>query len=679
MKHVNPLLDLSGLPRFEEIEAHHVEPALDEVLATNREQISALESHAGSADWTSFARPLEDLDERLKRVWSPVSHLNAVVDSDALRRAYEACLAKVSAYETELGQNQALFKGFQHLHETGESVGPARRRVISNALRDFRLSGGALDESSRARFAALAEELALLENRFEQNVLDATDGWHLDVVDESNLVGVPTSVREMAAATAREAGQRGWRFTLKAPSYVPFMKFAKSRSLRERMYHAYVTRASEMGPGEGRWDNSEVMVNILTLRRQMASLLGYDNFAEYAMETRMAASVAEVDQFLSDLVRRARGHAEDELQALVVFARETDDVCDLQAWDHAFYAERLREVHFALSQETLRPYFPLPRVLNGLFEVVHRLFSIRVEPVALPQLWHESVTFYDVVDATGARRGSFYLDLFARANKRGGAWMADAIDRRRLPDGGVQTPVAFLVCNFTPPADGQPTLLTHEEVLTLFHEFGHGLHHLLTRVDEPAVAGINGVPWDAVELPSQFLENWCWQREALDLIAAHHESGDSLPGDLFKRLSAARRFQSARAMLRQLEFSIFDLRLHSRFDPDGEETIQQVLDDVRASLSVAEWPPYNRFQHAFSHIFAGGYAAGYYSYLWAEVLSADAFGAFEESGIFDSATGQAFLNEVLEKGGVESPLDLFTAFRGRAPGIDALLHQSGLA
>ncbi len=679
MKYVNPLLDLSGLPRFEEIEAHHVEPALDEVLATNREQISALESHADIADWTSFARPLEDLDERLQRVWSPVSHLNAVVDSDALRQAYEACLAKVSAYETEMGQNQALFKGFQRLQETGEGAGTARRRVISNALRDFRLSGVELDESSRAKFAVLAEELALLENRFEQNVLDATDDWHLDVVDASDLAGVPTSVCEMAAATAREAGQGGWRFTLKAPSYVPFMKFAKNRSLRERMYHAYVTRASEMGPGEGRWDNSEVMVNILRLRRQMASLLGYDNFAEYAMETRMATSVAEVDQFLSDLVARARGYAEDELQALVIFAEETDEVCDVQAWDLAFYAERLREVHFALSQETLRPYFPLPRVLKGLFEVVHRLFSIRVEPVASPQLWHESVTFYDILDVTGAQRGSFYLDLFARANKRSGAWMADAIDRRRLADGGVQIPVAFLVCNFTPPVDDQPTLLTHEEVLTLFHEFGHGLHHLLTQVDEPAVAGINGVPWDAVELPSQFLENWCWQREALDLIAAHHESGDPLPGDLFKRLSAARCFQSARAMLRQLEFSIFDLHLHSRFDPDGEQTIQHVLDDVRASLSVAESPTYNRFQHAFSHIFAGGYAAGYYSYLWAEVLSADAFGAFEESGIFDSATGQAFLSEVLEKGGVESPLDLFAAFRGRAPGIDAVLHQSGLA
>ncbi len=679
MNNANPLLDFSGLPHFREIQPRHVEPALDHVLAENRKQVRALENCAERAEWSSFAAPLSELDERLQRVWAPVSLMNAVVDSEPLRAAYEACLPKLSAYETEMGQNRALFEGFQQLAKSRSTLDRARDRVISNALRDFRLSGVALDHGQRARFAELAEALAVLENRFEQNVLDATDSWYLDVGDVSDLAGVPDTARAWALETARAAGVAGWRFTLKTASYLPFMMFAENRSLREQMYHAFVTRASDTGPGKGRWDNSGIMLEILSLRRQMAGLLGYENFASYALETRMAGSVDEVNQFLRDLVQRARQHAKKEFETLCSFAADTYGMTDLQAWDHAFYAERLREARYALSQETLRPYLPLPSVLDGLFEVVWRLFGMRVEAATTPEVWHNSVTFYHVTDSTGTRRGSFYFDLFARPNKRGGAWMADAIERRRLPDGRVQNPVAFLVCNFTPPAGDQPTLLTHEEVVTLFHEFGHGLHHILTRVDEAAVAGINGVPWDAVELPSQFLENWCWPREAFDLIAAHHESGASLPEDLFQQLQASRTFHSALSMLRQIEFALFDLILHSRFDPDGDASMQAVLDEVRADVSVLQVPSYNRFAHAFSHIFAGGYAAGYYSYLWAEVLSADAFSAFEENGIFDAATGQAFLTQVLEKGGVELPLELFTAFRGRPPELDALLRHSGLA
>ena len=676
----NPLLDVEGLPRFAAIRPEHVGSALDELLVSNQAVIGQLESTVrDDADWESFAQPLEDLEDRLGKMWSPVSHLNAVVDTEDLREAYQNSLEQLTAYRAALGQNKTIFQGYRNIqaHADFSGLDAAKRKVILNAVRDFRLSGVELEGKERARFKDIITDLATLSNKFEHNVMDATDGWALVLNEPADLVGLPETVITLARKTAESAGHSGWQFTLQAPSYIPFMRYSERSDLRRQMYEAFITRASDRGPQADRWDNTTLMTQILGLRQELAALLGYSNYAEYALVDRMASSIAEVEGFLIDLISRARPHAQRELQALEDFAGRSTGDNVVAPWDIAYHSEKLRQATYHFNQEELRPYFPLPRVLSGLFEIVNRLFGITVTK-AVAEVWHPDVMFYEIRDESGAIRGRFYLDLYAREHKRGGAWMAECVGRYRRPDDVVQTPVAFLTCNFTQPLDDKPALLTHDDVITLFHEFGHGLHHLLSLVEEPSVTGISGVPWDAVELPSQFLENWCWERVALDLVTSHVDTGEPLPDKLLQKLHGARNFQSGMQMVRQLEFGLFDFRLHASAAQISADDIQRLLDDVRQQVAVVTPPPFDRFPHAFSHIFSGGYAAGYYGYLWAEVLSADAYNRFEQEGVFNTAAGRAFLQHILETGGVEEPLDVFRAFRGREPSIDAFLRHWGL-
>ena len=676
----NPLLDLSGLPRFAEISAGQVEQALDAALATSRAKIAAIETQCPTASWTSVASELQDIEEYVERVWAPVSHLNAVRDTDKFRSAVEACLPKLSAFHSEVGQNLSLFEGYRKIADGDDfnTLSRARQKIVKNALRDFRLSGAELEGPDRERFREIVSELSTLCNQFDQNLMDATDHWVLDINSESDLQGLPQSAVELARQTAKEASLDGWRFSLQAPSYIPFMMFCENRALRQKMYEAYVTRASDQGPDAGQFDNGPLMVRILRLRAEMASILGFAHYAQYALEGRMAGSAEEVSSFLRTLADCAKAAGAKELESLRQFALEEYGEEHLEAWDIAFYSEKLKQSLYSFSDEAIRPYFPLPKVLEGLFFVARKLFGVTVRKAVCASPWHEDVQYFELLNEDGSVRGCFFLDLYARAHKRGGAWMADCIGRRRLADGSIQSPAAFLTCNFIPPVGDKPSLLTHDDVVTLFHEFGHGLHHLLTQVDEPAVAGINGVPWDAVELPSQFLENWCWETEALNKISGHYETGEPLPAELLERMRGARNFQSAMQMLRQIEFSAFDMALHEAEPITSAAEIQARLDAVRKDVAVLIPPDLNRFQNSFSHIFAGGYAAGYYSYKWAEVLSADAFSRFEEHGIFDEQSGRDFVQNVLASGGVNEPLENFTAFRGRAPTIDALLRHSGL-
>ncbi len=676
----NPLLDVEGLPCFTAIRPEHVGSALDEVLVSNQVVIGQLESTvADGADWESFAQPLEDLENRLGKMWSPVSHLNAVADTEDLREAYQNSLEKLTTYRAALGQNKTIFQGYRNIqaHADFSGLDAAKRKIILNAVRDFRLSGVELEGKERARFKDIITDLATLSNKFEHNVMDATDGWALVLDVPADLAGLPETVITLARKTAESAGHSGWQFTLQAPSYIPFMRYSERSDLRRQMYEAFVTRASDQGPQADRWDNTTLMTQILGLRQELAALLGYSNYAEYALVDRMASSVAEVEDFLIDLISRARPHAQRELQALEDFAGRSTGDNAVAPWDIAYHSEKFRQATYDFDQEELRPYFPLPSVLGGLFEIVNRLFGIKVTK-AVADAWHPDVRFYEIRDEGGAIRGHFYLDLYAREHKRGGAWMAEYVGRYRQPDDVVQTPVAFLTCNFTQPLDDKPALLTHDDVITLFHEFGHGLHHLLSLVEEPSVTGISGVPWDAVELPSQFLENWCWERGALDLVTSHVDTGEPLPDKLLQKLREAKNFQSGMQMVRQLEFGLFDFRLHASTAQISSDAIHRLLDDVRQQVAVVTPPPFDRFPHAFSHIFAGGYAAGYYGYLWSEVLSADAYNRFEQEGVFNATVGRAFLQHVLETGGVEDPLDVFRAFRGREPSIDAFLRHSGL-
>ncbi len=676
----NPLLDTPDLPAFDRILPEHVEPAINRILSDNRAAIAKRLEQGAPFTWENFVVPMEALEDRIDRAWSPVKHLNAVVNTPELRAAYEACLPKMSDYSTDLGQNEALFAAYQAVSDRAdfETLPVEQRRVVKNAIRDFRLAGVDLDPADKERYKTLKSELSQLTTRFANNLLDATNGWSLVIEDESRLSGLPESARALFREAAERAERPGWRITLDMPSFLAVMTHAEDRSLRETLYEAFVTRASDVGPYAGRWDNGPVMDRILVIRHELAQLLGFDNYAQRSLQTKMAGNPAEVLEFLQDLTEQAAPKARQELADLQVFARESGGPETLQPWDLMFYGEKLREARFAISQEQLKPYFPADRVVEGLFAVVRRLFGIQVHERDDVPTWYPDVRFFEIEDRDGNPRGRFYLDLFARAHKRGGAWMAGAVQRRRLPDGTVQQPAAFLTCNFTPPVGGEPSLLTHDEVTTLFHEFGHGLHHLLTQVDAASVSGISGVAWDAVELPSQFLENWCWEREALDLFAHHHETGEPLPADLFERLRAARQFQAGMQMVRQLEFSLFDLLLHQDFDPAVGARIQDTLDEVRRSVAVIEPPAYNRFQHGFAHIFAGGYAAGYYSYKWAEVLSADAWSRFEEDGVFNERAGSDFLVHILERGGSEDPMALFQAFRGREPSIQPLLKQHGI-
>lgn len=676
----NPLLGLTGLPPFSRITPDHVEPALDTLLADCRATVARVLGENTTYTWANLVQPIEDVEDRLSRAWSPVSHMNSVINSEALRAAYNACLPKLSEYGTEMGQNEALYQAYKQLADGPECVrlDTAQRKIIDNALRDFRLSGVALPLAQRERYKALMQELSSLQAKFEENLLDATNAWKLQITDQQRLRGLPDNATALARQTAEREGLEGWVFNLEYPSYYPVLTYADDRELRRELYTAYVTRASDEGPHAGQWDNGPTMERILALRHEAAQLLGFANYAERSLATKMAQSTDQVMRFLTDLADRSRSKAIADLDELHRFAREQHGVLELESWDIPYYSEKLRQHTYAISQEELKPYFPETRVLPGMFAVVNRLYGLNITAEQGVDSWHPDVRFYSIKDSTGQLRGQFYLDLYARPHKRGGAWMDDCI-ARRMTATGLQTPVAYLTCNFSPPIGQDPALFTHDEVITLFHEFGHGLHHMLTQIDYAGVSGINGVAWDAVELPSQFMENWCWEREALDLIAGHYQTGEPLPQQLFERMTAAKNFQSAMQMVRQLEFSIFDFRLHRDYDPATGGRIYETLDAVRQQVAVLRPPAFNRFPHSFSHIFAGGYAAGYYSYKWAEVLSADAFAAFEEAGIFDHETGMRFLTSILERGGSREPMELFIDFRGREPTIDALLRHSGLA
>jgi oligopeptidase A len=673
----NPLLDLTGLPPFLRIRPEHVEPAIDQLLAECRARIAELTQRPEVPTWGSFVEPLEELDDRLSRAWSPVGHLNSVMNSDELRQAYNACLPKLSDYGTEVGQNRALFEGYRAV-AAEEHLNGAQRKLLDNALRDFHLSGVDLPADKKERYKAISQELSQLTSKYEENVLDATNAWSKLITDEGALAGLPESAKALARHTAEQRGERGWMLTLDFPSYLPVMSYADDQELRREVYEAYSTRASDQGPHAGQWDNTEVMERILALRHELAELLGFSSYAERSLATKMARTPSEVMDFLNDLAERSVGQAEKELAELTGFARAHHQVDELEPWDIGYYSEKLRQHRYAITQEELRPYFPLPRVLAGMFSVVERLFDIRIEEVRGVEAWHPDVRFFEIRDAVGELHGQFYLDPFARPKKRGGAWM-DTCTNRLHTARCDQIPVAYLVCNFGPPVGDKPSLLTHDEVETLFHEFGHGLHHMLTKVDYPAVAGINGVPWDAVELPSQFMENWCWERAPLALISGHVDTGEPVPEELYARMRAAKNFQSAMQMVRQLELAIFDFRLHREYDPQRGGRIYEILEEVRDQVAVIKPPAFNRFAHGFSHIFAGGYAAGYYSYKWAEVLSADAFSLFEEKGVFDTDTGRSFRENILEKGGSVDAMNLYVAFRGREPTVDALLRQTGIA
>ncbi len=672
------LTDFSDFPKFDQIKIENIEPALTELLAHSRARIEELAESSQQKTWENFIVPMDEIDNALERMWSPVSHLNAVRDSDELRDAYEACLPKLTEYGTQLSQDKRLYDGYLAIKESDDFVNLnlAQQKVINNALRDFKLAGVDLPEAQKPRFMEIQQSLSQKCNKFSQNVLDATHGWSLQITDESELSGLPDSAIGMARHMAKITDQEGWKFTLDAPLYIPFMTYADHQAYRRKMYEAFTTRASDEGPTKGRWDNSQLMVEILNLRQEKAKMLDFDNYAEYSVVSKMADSPDQIVEFLRDLTKKSKPFAIKELKELKTFANNEYAVEELEAWDLAYYSEKLRQNRYEFTQEEVRPYFPVEHVLKGMFDVVNRLFGITIEQTENAHLWHEDVRFFQVKEA-GELIGHFYVDLFAREHKRGGAWMADCIGRMRT-EAGLQRPVAFLTCNFSLPVGNKPSLLTHNEVTTLFHEFGHGLHHLLTRIDEPGVAGINGVAWDAVELPSQFLENWCWELDGLNLISSHYETGETLPVELLRKMKAARNFQSAMGMLRQLEFSLFDIFLHQRNKIDSPAQIQQILDQVRSEVSVIIPPPFNRFQHAFSHIFAGGYAAGYYSYKWAEVLSADAFSRFEEEGVFNADTGQSFREVILANGGSREPMELFVEFRGREPDIEALLRHSGL-
>ncbi len=666
------------LPRFDAIRPAHVLPAVDAVLAEARARVKALEDALrdarGGPDWDMLMTPLAEIDERIGRVWGPVSHLNAVCDSEELRPAHREAQARLTAWQNELAQNEAIYRGIRALHDgpAFASLSPERQQVVAQARRDYRLAGAELEGASRRRFAEIRLRLSELATGFEQHVLDATRAWSLHLRHEADLAGLPGSVREAARRRAEAEGRDGWLFTLDAPSYIPFMQHAESRELRRRMYEAYVTRASR-----GELDNAPVIDEILRLRREAAQLIGFANHAEYSLATKMASSVAEVTDFLRELAAKSRPHAERELAELRAFARDELGLETLEAWDIAFASEHLRRARYAISQEELKPYFPEDAVISGMFGLVERLYGIRIREVDAPR-WHPDVRFFEVCDASGARIAGFYLDPYARPHKRGGAWMDECIVRWRRPDGVLQRPVAYLVCNFEAPVGDRPALWTHEEVTTLFHEFGHGLHHMLTEVEEAGVSGIRGVPWDAVELPSQFMENFCWQREGVDLFARHYETGEPLPEAMFARMRAARDLQAGMQMLRQIEFALFDMLLHSEFDPDAGDSVHALLERVRDEVAVLRPPAFNRFENSFSHIFAGGYAAGYYSYKWAEVLSADAFAAFEEEGVLNAETAARFRREILAVGGARDIMEAFVAFRGRRPRIEPLLRHSGL-
>ncbi|MFP4648789.1 MAG: M3 family metallopeptidase [Halorhodospira sp.] len=674
----NPLLSDHPLPPFSKIQAEHVLPAVDALIESGRQTLESALATGPPHTWEHLMQPLEEADDRLARAWAPISHLHAVADNPELRKAYNAALPKLSAYYAELAQDQRLYQALAELAERAPALGldTAQRKVVNDALQELELAGVGLEEPARSRFRANAQRLSELAARFQQNLLDATQAWTRQA-SEAELTGLPESALAMARQAAADAGIGGYRLTLQMPSVLAVLQHAEDRGLREEVYTAHATRASELGPHGGQFDNTPIIEEILRLRVEQAELLGYPTFADKALVQRMADSPGQVHEFLTDLAERARPQALAEMDELRRFAYERDGLDYLEVWDVPFYSERLKEERFQLSAETLRPYFPAEHVVEGLFTIAERLFGVRFRLRNEVDTWHPDVRYYELIDTQGTARGGLYADLYARSGKRGGAWMGECRSRR-WRENGVQRPVAFLTCNFTPTAEGAPALLTHEEVVTLFHEFGHTLHHLLTQQDWRPIAGIHGVEWDAVELPSQLLENWCWEREGLKLIAAHYETGEPLPRNLYDRLRASRDFHIGLQMVRQLELALFDLELHQCIEAPDAAGIHAILEDIRHRIAVVHPPDWQRFPQSFAHIFAGGYAAGYYSYKWAEVLSADAFERFREEGLLERSVGQALAKHILEMGGSEPARELFQRFRGRAPSIGPLLRQSGL-
>ncbi|MDP0202753.1 oligopeptidase A [Glaesserella parasuis] len=674
----NPLLNNTGLPKFSQIQPEHVVPAIEQLIQQCRDTIEQV-SQIDTPTWENFYLPQAITGDKLSRAWSPVGHLNAVKNSPELREAYQACLPMLSEYSTWVGQHQGLYQGYVKLKNSPEfaTYSLAQKKAIENSLRDFELSGISLPADKQKRYGEISARLSELSSQFSNNVLDATMGWDIVIEDNADLKGLPESALEGAKLSAQSKEKSGYRFTLEFPSYLPVMTYCENRELRQKMYEAYNTRASDQGPNAGKWDNSAIMAETLELRLELAKLLGFESYAELSLATKMAENPTQVVDFLEGLANRSKEQGKKELAELKAFAKESYGVSELQPWDIAFYSEKQKQALYAINDEELRLYFPEERVLSGLFELVKRIFGMRVEEQKEFDSYHENVRFFNIFDETDRLRGSFYLDLYARENKRGGAWMDDCINQKRLADGSLQKPVAYLTCNFNKPIGDKPALFTHHEVTTLFHEFGHGIHHMLTEIDVGDVSGINGVPWDAVELPSQFLENWCWEEDALAFISGHYQTGEPLPKEKLTQLLKAKNFQAAMFVLRQLEFGLFDFRLH--MSEPKENIVLDTLKAVKAQVAVVELPTFVRTPHSFSHIFAGGYAAGYYSYLWAEVLSADAFARFEEEGIFNCEVGQSFLDNILTRGGSEEPMVLFERFRGRKPTLDALLRHKGIA
>ncbi|MBT5559822.1 MAG: M3 family metallopeptidase [Proteobacteria bacterium] len=667
------------LPRFDKIVLSEIPAKLDACLAEARNQIAHLLDQTEQEFDSSIVEKMNDVEEAIDHLWSPITHLNGVADTPELREIFPDCLAMVSAFYTELGQNRALFDRYValHNHPEFETLNIERKRVITNAIRNFQHAGVDLNDNAREEFRALQAKLSDLGNQFERNLLDATESWHRDITDKQLLAGLPQSAIDLGRQAAKTANVDGWRFGLQMPSYLPIIRYADNRELRKQFYTAYSTRASEL-QNKGQYDNAPVISEILQARQALAQLHTRPHYADYALTTKMASNANEVIAFLSELCAAAKPVAEQEIADLIAFAADNGGPAKLEAWDLAYYSEKLREQKFSFSVEQVREYFAADTVVNGLFEVVNKLFGISARVAHAPSVWNSSdVTFYELLDKNEQVIGGFYTDLFARQGKRGGAWM-DTCLARRMRNNELEVPVAYLTCNFTPPLDDTPAQLTHDEVETLFHEFGHCLHHLLTQVLEPDVGGINGVAWDAVELPSQFLEHWCWEREALNLIAKHYQTDHPIPDELVAKMRAAKTFQSGMQTLRQIEFAMFDMQIHTSYDANSEDTVQSILDTVRSEVAVYQTPSFNRFQNSFSHIFAGGYAAGYYSYKWAEVLSSDAFGRFEEEGVFNQDTGADFRQTILARGGSEDAAVLFKRFRGRLPDIAALLRHTGL-
>lgn len=668
------------LPRFHDIHPVDIEPTIRGYLDQNRQIINALLSQKTPYTWDNLMQPLEEMSDELTKAWAPITHIHNVMETEELRKAYNKVLPIITEYQTEIAQNEELFNAISAIASSKEfaALTSAQHKIIENDIRDFKLAGIHLPADKKERMAELQKQLSKLMTLFSENLLDATGAWILHLKDEEQIKGLPPQALQLAIDNAKLHDLPGYVITLDYPSYSTALKFFENRDLRKQLYEAYSTRASDQGPNAGKWDNTPIMDDILKTRHEIAQLVGFKNYAEYSLATKMAKTPKEVLGFLKDLLVRSKPIAEAEFKEIVAIAKELDGLTNLEVWDIPYYSEKLREAKFNFSQEDLRPYFPIDKVLNGMFELVNKLYGITIHKEENIEVWHPHVQFFSIYDDKNELRGGFYIDLYARAHKRDGAWMDECRTRRILNGKEIQYPVAFLTCNFMPPAEHQPALLMHDDVLTLFHEFGHCLHHMLTKVDYPSVAGINGVPWDAVEFPSQFMENFCWEKESLAHIAGHYQTGAPLPDELYQKMIAAKHFQTGLHMIRQIEFSLFDFRIHLEYDQAQANQIQSILNEVRKEAAVISLPPFNRFQHSFAHIFAGSYGAGYYSYKWAEVLSSDAYAKFEEEGIFDRATGRAFMQNILEKGGVPEPMTAFIAFRGREPKIDALLRHNGI-